>query len=273
MYIAIDLGGTNLRIASFDKDKILDIVKFKVLGTYKEDLELINQNIKKICKEPRGIGFSSPGRFNKEKTIRISKGNLPGWHNATIVEDLTNAFNCPVYLENDAACAALGEAYYGSGIGKSFLYIIWGTGVGGTEVKNINGKVTYTPIEPGHDIILKKNGREGTCGHKGCLESYVGGGSVLKHYGKQMTDLSDEELNEITDKFTLGIVKLLEERSAEIIIFGGGAAINLPNAVKDIERKVEGPKMVISHLGDNAGLYGALALIKMNQDSSIPTGQ
>lgn len=275
MHIVIDIGGTNIRIAksgSLHNPYFSDIYKVKAKNDYYEDLKTLKNAVAEFGEKENieGIAIGFPIIFaDKEKTAGTF-ANLNNWNLKPLKKDLEKMFAVKVFLENDTALAALGEAYYGQGTGKSFIYLIWGTGVGGTEIKNSNGNIQYFPFEPGHEIILDKNGRAGNCGHKGDLESYVGGNSIEKHYGKPAAQLSEKEWREITDFFADGILKILNEKKTEFIIFGGGIAINQPDKINKIQAKLNmnhgngSPKLILSKLGDNAGLYGGLAFIKRN---------
>lgn len=274
MYIAIDIGATNMRIAklsSLENPIFLDIHKVKINNDYYRDLKTLKSAIVKFGKNIKGLAVGLPIVFTDKEKTTGTFSNLKNWDKKPIKKDFKKIFGIEVALENDAALAALGEAYHGNGIGKSFIYLIWGTGIGGTKIVNLNGKVQYFPFEPGHEIIIKENGRQGACGHNGDFESYVGGGSIERYYGKSAANLSKKEWGEVINFFADGISKLLNKRKTNLVIFGGGVAINQLDKINKIQRKLnknlgnDSPKLILSKLGDNAGLYGALALIKMNQ--------
>lgn len=274
MYIAIDIGATNIRIAkssSLHNPHFSKIHKVKTNNDYLKNLKTLKNAVNEFKGNIHGIAVGIPIIFTDKEKTTGTFSNLKNWNLKPIKKDFEEMFGVEVFLENDTALAALGEAYYGQGIGKSFIYLIWGTGVGGTEIKNSNGGIQYLPFEPGHEIIIDKNGREGTCGHKGDLESYVGGNSIEKHYGKPAAQLSEKEWEEIMDFFAKGISKILNKRKTKLIIFGGGITIHQLDKIKKIQDKLnaklenDSTKLVISKLGDDAALYGALALIKMKQ--------
>jgi glucokinase len=81
-----------------------------------------------------------------------------------------------VFIENDANVAAIAEATHGAGRDyKDFLFVIWGTGVGGGII--LNHKIFRGPQggagEIGH-ITIDYNGPACNCGSRGCIESYIG---------------------------------------------------------------------------------------------------
>lgn len=276
MYITIDVGGTNTRVAgtrSLEKPDPEKIVSFPTLNDYEKSLKNIVSAIKEIAKDKRilGLGVGVPGILDKKKDTLSSAPNIKKWNKKPIRNDLKNEFDCPVFLENDTALAALGEANNIKNI-ENFIFIIWGTGLGGTEIKFSREKIEYFPFEPGHEIIIEENGREGACGHKGDLESYVGGASIEKYYHKKPKDLSGIEWQEILNNFASGLMKILDNRPTSLVIFGGGISIDQKDKVKELEKivakniKIQQPPVFrITKLGDNAALYGGLELIRLNQ--------
>jgi predicted NBD/HSP70 family sugar kinase len=52
------------------------------------------------------------------------------------VSDLRSALNCPIYVGNDCEAAGVGEGVYGLGQGREFVFLIWGTGIGGVHIKS-----------------------------------------------------------------------------------------------------------------------------------------
>jgi len=88
-----------------------------------------------------GVGVGLPG------PIRISGGHVrdqivnphsfPGWENVPVVNELAQRLNLPIFLENNATAAAIGEIFYGAGQGvESFVYVFLGVGLGGGIVLN-----------------------------------------------------------------------------------------------------------------------------------------
>jgi len=273
MYIAIDIGGTNIRIAKaytlggdFKKQK-----KISILNNYLKDLENIKKIITKFSEnneKMEAIAIGIAGKLNKDKSKSLDLPNLSDWSGKEIKKDLQSAFDCPVYLEDDAVIAGLGEAEK-TKVKNDFIFLIWGTGFGGTEISFVNGKMKYFPFEPGHEIIINKNGREGACGHKGDLESYVGGASLEKYYGKKGKELTKEEWDEVLGSLAKGLIILRKAHPYNKVIFGGGIAINNPYKIEILKNILSSeydfkPEINISKLGDDVGLIGALALIKIN---------
>ena len=121
-----------------------------------------------------GIGISAPHANYFKGTIE-SPPNL-SWEFIDVGEEIKKYYcNVPVALTNGANAAALGEMLFGAAQGmKDFIVVALGACLGGGIVAN--GELVYGADsfagEIGH-IIVDPNGRECSCGRKGCLETYV----------------------------------------------------------------------------------------------------
>ena len=106
---------------------------------------------------------------------------------------LSEAFDLPAAITNDANAAAVGEMAYGVARGmKNFIMITLGTGVGSGIV--IDGKIVYGHDgfagELGHVNVVRNNGRMCGCGRTGCLEAYTSATGVARS-AREILDLSD----------------------------------------------------------------------------------
>ncbi|EKD62456.1 MAG: hypothetical protein ACD_52C00161G0006 [uncultured bacterium] len=263
MYIGIDVGGTNIKIASFDglsNPKIVEFEKFDVNNDYKLDLKNILHTVDKLSSEElKGVGIGIPGTLEDENKEVVICPNLLDWNGRKIVHDLENEFTCPVKAENDTTLAAIGEATYGGGRDQEFVFFIWGTAIGGTEIKLSGGKLVVDRFEPGHQIV--EGGKE--------LEAIVGGAGIKRNFGKGAEDLEEENWNKILPVMAKGITNVLVVRPTKLVIFGGGVALNksekvyrLRSLLKDYLKIYPVPKFKISSLGEHAALFGALTLFE-----------
>lgn len=184
--IGIDLGGTTVKAGLVSIDgKILQQISMPTEAD--KGPAIVAGQIGKAIKEissPEygdrilGIGVATPGIVNTDGNTVEAPPNFKGWDSFplrdSIAEGLGN--NIPLRIENDANAAALAEAKFGAGRGKkNFLFVIWGTGVGGGII--IDGAIYHGPHggagEFGHGSI-DYEGPECNCGNIGCIESYVG---------------------------------------------------------------------------------------------------
>ena len=117
MYIAIDVGGTNMRIALVDlsgEPTIKKIEEHRVPQDYNVGIEAMCGFIEKLSEGQKieGIGACFPGIITKDGQVMVPN-NLPDWGMKPIKETLEERFKVPVKLVHDAQGAALGEALYG----------------------------------------------------------------------------------------------------------------------------------------------------------------
>ncbi|QAS53364.1 ROK family protein [Halobacillus litoralis] len=243
--IGVDLGGTNVRVATVDGQGTIEQMlqeKTEVEKGYEYTIEKIIRMIEKISegKEIDRIGIGAPGPLDPRKGVILSPPNLPGWEEVSIVKELEGYFSVRVQLENDANVAALAEAKFGAGKGKeSVFYITVSTGVGGGFVFNgtvFSGAHGYAG-EIGN-MIINPNGYQYSNLNKGSLESYASGTAIGKRamelYGIEggservfeLVSAGDEQalriVNEAIDYLAMGIANLAHVLNPEVFVIGGG---------------------------------------------------
>ena len=183
-YIGVDLGGTNIAIGIVNEE--FEIVKKGSTPTKPErgadaivaDMAALSRKLL----EEMGItlddvvsaGVATPGTANNETGVVEYANNIP-FLQYPLADKLSALLDGkPVYIENDANAAAKAEAMAGVAKGAPFsVMITLGTGLGGGII--INGKVysgfNFAGAELGH-IVIEKDGRQCSCGRKGCWEAY-----------------------------------------------------------------------------------------------------
>jgi glucokinase len=123
-----------------------------------------------------GIGVGAPGVVDDNGVVK-SPPNFVDWEEVPLKAELARLFpGVTVSIENDANAAAIAESRFGAGIEyANFLFVIWGTGVGGGII--LNNKIYRGPTggagEIGH-ISINYQGPQCNCGNIGCVEAYVG---------------------------------------------------------------------------------------------------
>lgn len=265
MYILFDIGGTNTRVAASDGDKLGGTIKYSTPQGFDEAVLLMQKTASQLAAGESIIaaagGISGP--FNHERTMLVNAPHLQNWINKPISTRFSGAFGTDqVFLENDSALAALGEATYGAGKGYSICaYLGLGTGVGGARTVNAKLDYDYMAKEPGHMII--------NAGHT--LESYISGTAIKMKKNMLPTDITDPHFwNEIEDYLVMGINNLVVTWSPNIVVIGGTVGLTPQIAVDRLSLKLhriltifpQVPKIAKAKLQDQAGLYGALALLR-----------
>ena len=187
MYIGIDLGGTNIAAALVNKDGV--IAKRAVIPTsgdggaktVVDGLVQVCQTLTKNEVPPLSIGIGVPGMVNNETGDVVFTPNLP-LSGVNITSELKEKYRCPVYLGNDANCAALGETVAGGAKGAGdVVFITLGTGIGGGIVLGgrLHTGVNGAAGELGH-MVVETGGRACGCGRHGCWETYASASGLIR---------------------------------------------------------------------------------------------
>ncbi|NJM39567.1 MAG: ROK family protein, partial [Anaerolineae bacterium] len=136
----------------------------------------------------RAVGVCSPGPVDHVAGLILDPPNL-GWCNVPFRRMLADRLGIPVSLEHDAKAAALGELHFGAGREhglSDLVYVIVGTGVGAAII--LNGEPfrgsTNSAGEIGH-VTLDRRGEPGSSGVPGCVESYMSGPYLARHYAQR----------------------------------------------------------------------------------------
>ena len=271
MFVGVDIGGTSMRATAVGAlaDPVLGTVeKTAAPASYEQGLASLIEIIAKVSAAPTAIGIGIAGALTPARDAITAAGTLTGWLGKPLLADLQQAFDCPIVLGNDAEAAALAEATYGP-LSDDFWFLIWGTGVGATFLSQANGAIEARPSEPGHIMIdfaddLEPDG----CGRSGCLESFVGGGGIARRYGRPAAELSEEQWERVCSHFAEGIYTLMLVAPTTHVVMGGGISIKQHARLPRIEQMLrerltyrEPPRVKAAEQGEEAGLYGALALL------------
>lgn len=182
--IGIDVGGTTVKGGIVDIDgSILATVTRESMASKGPDavIRQICHTVKELlqhCKREEiiGVGVGAPGTVAADSGVVKYPPNFADWAEVELGGELVKALQLPITVENDANVAALAEARFGAGVGDpDFLFVIWGTGVGGGII--LNGDIYRGPHggagEIGHTTI-DYNGPICGCGNRGCIEAYIG---------------------------------------------------------------------------------------------------
>ncbi len=272
MFVLFDIGGSNMRIAvSADGQTITNS---KIVST-PEDFNQGIQAFKQVADElsgneaVKGVAGGVAGPLDREKTCLAKSPNIPGWINKPLKSELERVFACHVILENAAVVGGIGEAVKGAGKGnKVVAYIALGTGVGGKRI--VDGKVDESSFnfEPGHQIIVP-DGDLCNCGGKGHMESYVSGSYFEKKYGQKGEEIKDPKIwDEISRNLAISLVNSTVHWTPDIIVLGGSVSKGLPLDKVNVYFKEyltiypTAPQIVLGTLGETAGFYGALELLR-----------
>jgi fructokinase len=286
--IGIDLGGT--KIEGILLDDSFNVVERTRIPTqqekgYKSIINSIVSLVEELKIKANGnvtIGVSAPGAISKKSGL-IKNSNTQCLIGMPLKEDLKQALDQEIMIENDANCFALAEATLGVAKNHNVVFgVIIGTGVGGGIV--INGEIhkgrTYIAGEWGHHT-LRINGNKCYCGKLGCVETYISGPALEKRWteltGKTEsvpsiihnldTEKGQQWKKEFLENFGIGLANVIDILDPDVIVLGGGIS-NISflydegrDAVYDkvFSDLVETP-ILKNQLGDSAGVFGASLL-------------
>lgn len=279
--VGVDLGGTNIAVGVINENyEIIGRGKLKtniprpaeeIMADIVKAVKLAAADAKIDLDQIESIGIGTPGNVNKE-TGYIEYANNLAFNQVPAVEMLGKLIDSKIYLENDANCAALGEAIAGVGKGKKlFVAVTLGTGVGGGIVND--GQIMAGCNEAGGELghtVINMDGIPCNCGRVGCWEAYasasalvrqtkemmekhkeskmwaVCGGSLDNVGGKTAFDAmraGDEWGKKVVDKYieyvAVGTVNIINALQPEMICFGGGICNEGETLLAPLRKHVE----------------------------------
>lgn len=304
--VGIDLGGTNIAVGLVDKEGKIIIkestptIKGRSYQEIVKDMALLS---KKVIKSSQikdlkidHIGIGIPGTPNSKDGIAVYCANLK-FINVPMREEMQKYIDLPIYLENDANCAALAESKVGCAKGaKNSIAITLGTGIGAGIIinKKIYTGFNYAAAELGHISIIM-NGETCGCGRKGCWEAYASATALIRQTREAairdpqsiINTLVNGDLSKVTakipfeavrkgDKTALvvvelyvnyvaeGLVNVINIFQPEIIAIGGGVS-------REAELLIEPLKGIVKSRTYGSGLVEQTKIerAKMGNDAGI----
>ncbi len=280
--IGIDLGGTNIAVGLVDSDYNIVIKKSRPTNAYRA-AEEIAADMSALCLEVceaagvaisdvEKIGIASPGVVDPKAGIAVHADTLP-FNRFPLADHIRRGTGVQnIGLENDANCAALGEAVAGAAKGKSSgIMITLGTGVGGGVI--IDGKVyagfNHAGAELGH-MVIEKGGVRCSCGRLGCWESYSSATALIRMTNEKIEECrasgrdtimfkaekvsgrtacdamrqGDAPAREVYEKYisylATGITNMLNIFQPEVLFLGGGVSGEGQSLIDDLKPLVYG---------------------------------
>ena len=294
---AVDIGGTKIAVGIVDDGG-------KVLCTTQSPTEaergyahglaqivrMLRETSQKCGVKISGIGIGSTGWVYPMTGEFGDADFLPTWKGCNPVADLAREFGVRVALENDGDAAALGEAGWGAGRGKSrLIYVTVGTGIGGGII--VDGKL-YRGVEMAHPEIghhvIDSSGPMCTCGFRGCWEALATGPAMAAWYNEKKSGgglpakgLTAQEIFELARSgdalaceavereayyLGLGLANLITLFVPEVIVMGGSVIKSADLLLGGIRKTIaqgcrfvpyEKVELALASLGEDANLIGA----------------
>jgi len=218
--IGIDIGATTIKAGIVNKNGTIPDQLSSDTKAEKGPAVVIQQIVFTIQElfgkhnpsECIGIGIGAPGVVSAiDRTVQHPP-NFSDWTKVDVAGQIRKKFKIPVQIENDANCAAIAEARFGAGIEfKDFLFVIWGTGIGGGII--LDRKIYRGPNggagEIGH-VSIDYNGRLCNCGSYGCIESYIGQKYLSQRTREILLATSKSDIQTKIEKLVNGDLNLID---------------------------------------------------------------
>lgn len=273
MKIAIDLGGTNIRMARIDGANCIELKSVPCQAQADAQVvmgQLVELIAGAMTSDVEGIGIGVPSVVDTRRGIVYDVANIPSWREVHLKACLEERFGVRVEVNNDCNCFALGETRYGVGCGcENLVGITLGTGVGAGIVAN-------------GDLYCGEFAGAGEVGLLPYLDSdfeHYCSSFFFKAHGTSGAELAkravagDEEALRLWDEFGTHLGNMLKAvlyaYAPQMIVFGGGIAAGFPlfeqamkRCLKDFPygKIVDQLHIAVSKF-DLSGLLGAAALI------------
>jgi len=266
LVVAVDLGGTQIRTAALRGKTLYSRVGLltgenptperiipRVYDAIQEAIDKANTGAEPIA----GIGIAAPGPLDRKTGVIYTPPNLPSWRGVPLRDMVMQRFGLPVFVENDAHAAGLGEYLFGAGRGcGDMVYLTISTGIGGGIISG--GKImegaSGTAGELGH-MTIDWRGERCSCGNIGCLEAIASGTAIARQASEVLAAgrgadllafLHDQQqesgvtarvvaaaaaagvvtaqaiISRAAEAIGVGLVNIIHSINPEVIVLGGG---------------------------------------------------
>ncbi len=307
IYCVVDIGGSKILLLLIDESGNV-VYKNKTATPKPEEPSEIIRTISTLLRKgneaygivadskPEGIGVCIAGFLDHKSGLVYQSPNLH-WNSTVPFGDmLKKAFKCPVFIENDANAAVVGEAVYGAAKGHyDVIYVTISTGIGGGLF--LNGRLYRGSSgfagEIGHTKPFGE-GRACKCGGYDCLETWTSGSAIARSAGVlwDETEVEGAKINtswvfeqaeagntiaqNIIDRAIestgSGLANLVNLFNPSCLVVGGGVAGGRSNYLKKIATRIKEEairpsveitplKVFPAQLEPEAGVWGMYALL------------
>ncbi|MGN0526656.1 MAG: ROK family protein [Acutalibacteraceae bacterium] len=276
MVLTLDIGGTYTKYAIIDNGKTTCKGKWETVADFQLLLEKIQDVIPKTVEY---IGISSGGFWNENgKSIGYETVESTSENHLTKV--LSEKYNCPVYIENDARCALLSEKEYGIlKNSKNAVLFVLGSSLGCGVL--INGKLFSGSTNQGGAMFMMPEIFDGT---SYSYDEHANSIKITKAYDRTLSRgnmlliekkalQNDEKALKLIEAYTKAVALkcwyayLMYD--PEMIVLGGGISnseyiVGKIKSYLDIffehDKSKRKPCIVKAQFGEDSNLYGAYLL-------------
>ena len=286
--LGIDVGGTKVAVARIEGAEVHDAVEHPTdLDSPDELLDGIAAAVEEVGGSPDAIGIGVPSQIDFATGTVLSSVNIP-LEGVPLRQQLGNRFGIPVFVDNDANCAALAEAQLVPDPPAQHLVMLTlGTGVGGGIVIDgrierghtglgaelghviVDGETTLAATEPG---FPRPGSLEWMCSGTGLerAATEVAGTRVSGREAVKAAQDGDERMLAVFERhgrwLGLGIASVINTFEPEHVVVGGGlsraADLFFDTACAEAERNTlpalwARTRVGLARGGADAGVIGA----------------
>ena len=298
MQIGIDLGATKIEYVLLDNQN-KELTRNRIstpndyIGTTKSIISIV-KDVENKNKENLNVGICHPGTTDKTTGLIKNAHNSQWLNNKNLIKDLKKNINNNIYLENDANCFCLSEAYDGSASHYETVFgIILGSGCGGglVIIKKIisgsNGLGGEWSLNQMPELDIPNLKSENKLDFSNRIEGFLSGKSIEKNFKlKFNNELTAKEIfskyrkndsdaknfiNDYKNKLARSLIIVITTIDPDAIVFGGGVSneIDFLDEVKLLTSKlINEPNLKTVFLkplyGDASGVRGAALLGRDN---------
>lgn len=284
--LTIDIGGTFTKLAYISTcGQLKEKVETDTPKSSHDFFQLVDGYFEKHKQmyDVIGIGVSSPGSVTEYGEV-LGYSAVPFIHEVNVKQELGQRYSLPVFMENDANCAALAEMWNGAADGiQTYACIVCGTGIGGAIV--INQKLykgaNLHGGEFGYTILnhIRESGVYNTWSELGSSSAITRRmNNVAPFYEKwtgekvfELAKAGEAEAVQSVDTFfhslAVGIFNIQYTLDPEKILVGGGVS-RQPAFLEELSVRLDAileakpiskvrPSVSLCHYLDQAQLFGA----------------
>lgn len=286
MVAALDVGGTSIKAGLVAEDGTVVREARRPTGAEDGPQAAIDRILTFAADladsdNVRAVGLGVPGVVDGDAGIARYAANL-GWRDVPFGQLLSDRLGLPVALGHDVRLGALAEAVRGAGTGAATVYFMAiGTGIAGGMVNRgrVDNGASGQAGEVGH-LVVRPGGPLCGCGNHGCVESIASASRIGRSYSeltgkaasaRDVVDLlptGDAAAQQVWDDAVAALADALAAvtvlQDPGMIVIGGGLSLagdvlTTPLAAALAQRLTfrTAPPIVVTELGDRAGLAGA----------------
>lgn len=295
--IGIDLGGTNTVAGLVDENgqiihraaekTDLPTTIHRIVAAILRLTDRLLEDQRLTLRDIASLGVGVPCTADRESGRILDCDHL-GFSGGQLVEPLWQALQIPIFIENDANAAALGEFVGGHYPGSSFVLVTLGTGIGSGLIMNrqlVTG-CNHTAGELGH-MVIDPRGAPCVCGRRGCFETFGSATALVRQANAAIdrpipdartvfalaadgNEAARQVLDRYTDHLADGFANIINLLAPDYLCIGGGVshagdALLLPVREKTQARifaknAEKNTQIILAKLHNDAGILGAALL-------------